>query len=351
MTIDKGIQIKNVYHMLAYAFKELKQSKDKRISNEHFDNIYDLFAEILAMGVSSLLKQGLHKEYITRCESLITLKGKLDIKGTVGNRLKRSRQLYCSHDDLSENYVFNQIIKTTINSLVHNRDVKAEHRAHLKKVLPFFCNVDIIDARAIKWTTFRFDRNTSTYEMLINICYFVLHSMLLTTDSGNIKINSFSDNCMCRLYEKFILEYYRKHHPELHPESAIVNWNIKEGAPYYDMLPEMRTDVMLHFQERTLIIDAKYYGKTMQTYFGKRTIHSSNLYQIQSYVNNYDRYHSGKVDGMLLYAKTDEQIVPNGEVVSNDGNRYYFKTLDLNQEFDKIKEQLDGIAALCASKD
>ena len=70
----------------------------------------------------------------------------------------------------------------------------------------------------------------------------------------------------------------------------------------------MQTDIMLHFKNgKTLIIDAKYYGQTMQYHFNKATIHSHNLYQIHTYVMNQDVEHKGEVDGMLLYAKTEEE--------------------------------------------
>lgn len=47
---------------------------------------------------------------------------------------------------------------------------------------------------------------------------------------------------------------------------------------------------------------------------------------------------------MLLYAKTDEDITPN-VVYSMGGNKIFVRTLNLNCEFEKIKEQLDKIVA------
>ena len=64
MTIDKNIFIKNVYYMLAYAFQELRRDNYKEIAGEDFDNIYQLFAEILAKGIAHQLKQGLHKSLL-----------------------------------------------------------------------------------------------------------------------------------------------------------------------------------------------------------------------------------------------------------------------------------------------
>ena len=57
MIIDKGIPIKNVYYMLTYAFKELKRNNYEQIAGENFEDIHDLFAEILSLGIAYLLKQ------------------------------------------------------------------------------------------------------------------------------------------------------------------------------------------------------------------------------------------------------------------------------------------------------
>ena len=57
MTIDKGIFIRNIYYMLTYAFQELKQNNYEEIAGEEFDEIHDLFAEILLRGISFQLKQ------------------------------------------------------------------------------------------------------------------------------------------------------------------------------------------------------------------------------------------------------------------------------------------------------
>lgn len=84
----------------------------------------------------------------------------------------------------------------------------------------------------------------------------------------------------------------------------------------------------------------------MQKQFDKTTIHSHNLYQIHTYVTEYDKGHQGNVDGMLLYAKTQEGIVPEGEMKQRDGNTIYFRTLDLNMDFESIKKRLDNFIEL-----
>ena len=105
----------------------------------------------------------------------------------------------------------------------------------------------------------------------------------------------------------------------------------------------MQTDILLTMKERVLIIDTKYYSRSMQKQYNKASIHSQNLYQMHTYVTEYDEEHKGNVDGMLLYAKTQEDIVPDGQMKHKDGNIIYFRTLDLNQRFSMICEKLDSL--------
>lgn len=71
-----------------------------------------------------------------------------------------------------------------------------------------------------------------------------------------------------------------------------------------------------------------------------QSIHSSNLYQIYAYLKNLDKANTGNVEGMLLYAKTQEQITPNNKY-SMGGNTIWVKTLDLNLPFLQIVGQLE----------
>ncbi len=342
MTEDKGILIRNIYYMLAYAFQELRQNNYAEIEGEKFDNIFDLFAEILSRGISHQLKQGLYREYVSKNESMQTIRGKIDINATIANRVRNIRQIVCDYDELSENNVYNQILLTTSAVLIRHSDVKTDKKAKLKRLMLFFHNVEPIDLHTIRWNSLRFDRNNRNYRMLIYLCYFIVSEWLMTTEDGKNRLREFSDDHMCRLFEKFVLEYYKKHHPELKPCAAQIEWNIEKEKSSVNILPIMQTDILLTMEERTLIIDTKYYSQTMQKQYDKSTIHSGNIYQINTYVTEYDEDHQGNVDGMILYAKTQEEIVPDGSLTKKDGNVIYFKTLDLNTDFETIKKRLDS---------
>ena len=122
-----------------------------------------------------------------------------------------------------------------------------------------------------------------------------------------------------------------------------IPWQLDDG--YDALLPVMQTDITLAYGNQTLIIDAKYYERTLQTNFDVQTLHSGNMYQIFTYVKNKEAELQGtghKVSGMLLYAKTEEDLVPDN-VYQMSGNQISVKTLDLNQEFSEIQNQLNKI--------
>jgi 5-methylcytosine-specific restriction enzyme subunit McrC len=112
------------------------------------------------------------------------------------------------------------------------------------------------------------------------------------------------------------------------------------------MLPIMRSDIMLQKGNDVLIIDAKYYSHSTQSQYDKHSIHSSNLYQIFTYVKNKDAQfvdQPHKVSGMLLYAQTESEIQPDA-TFQMSGNQISVRTLDLNRDFCEITHQLNSIA-------
>lgn len=332
--------------MLSYAFQVLRQSNYDEVASERFDLAQDLFAAILAKGVAQQLKQGLYREYVTRNETLSVMRGRLDMHETIRSRTQRRQKLACEFDELSGNNLFNQILKTTLHYLVKDNGVEPDRKSALKKILVFFDGIDLLEPSEIPWSRLYYQRNNKNYELLMNICYFVLDGMLQTTDKGEYKMMSFSDDHMARLYERFILEYYRRHHTYLtEARAAQVKWNLigDAGDPVVRFLPVMQTDIFLRMKEKILILDAKYYGGTLQKQFDKYTLHSGNIYQIFAYVKNQDKNNTGNVAGILLYARTDEAITPDC-MFNMGGNWIGAKTLDLNTDFRLIAAQLDRIA-------
>ena len=336
------IPIKNIYYMLSYAFQMLNEQGYKNLATEDFDNARDLCAAILIRGISYQLKRGLGREYISETDTISAIRGKIEITESIKNQSMIRSQMVCTYDEFSVNSPLNQIIKSTVMLLL-KADISKPRKKELRKLLVYFDDVSVVDVCSINWSI-NYNRNNQTYRLLITICYLVVKGLLQSKSDGSVKMMDFLDEQrMCRLYEKFILEYYKKHYPRIRTAASQIDWALDDGIG--TMLPTMQSDIMLSYQkgdvDKTLIIDAKYYAHTTQVQYDIHTLHSNNLYQIFTYVKN-KAVKGGEVSGMLLYAKTDEDIYPNNEYQMS-GNRVTVRTLDLNCDFENITAQLDSI--------
>lgn len=328
--------------MLTYAFKVLKGQGYQKLATEEFHHTADLMSAVLAKGIAIQLKRGLGKEYLAQVEELSTLRGKIEIAESIKSQCTLGKKLVCTYDEFLVNNRMNRIIKSTLNLLL-KADISKARKKELRKLMVYFRDVELVDLKTVNWNL-QYNKNNQSYRMMIAICYLVVKGLLQTTSDGNMKMMSFLDERrMNRLYEKFILEYYKKHYPELNANAAQIPWALDDGIG--EMLPIMQSDIQLQKENSILIIDAKYYKSTTQMNFKKYSLHSNNLYQIFTYVKNREyqsQEHGSKVSGMLLYAKTDEVVQPDN-IYQMHGNQISVQTLDLNLPFQEIANQLDTI--------
>lgn len=246
--------------MLSYAFKTLNEKAYKKIETESFENSADLLSEILILGVSRQLKQGLVKDYIDVNETTSSIRGKINITESINTQSFLKGQLNCTYDEFSVNCDLNQIIKSTLTLLLKS-DISINRKKKIRRLLMYFNDVNTIDLKSINWKI-RYDRNNQTYKMLVNICYLVINGLIHTEKSGKVKLMNFSDDqLMSSLYEKFLLSYFKKEHPYLLTHSPHIDWQIDDGMD--SLLPKMKTDVTLEYENKILIIDAKFYKKIL----------------------------------------------------------------------------------------
>lgn len=338
------VKVKNVYWMLAYAFDMLKDKGTQSLKTEDFDNIYNMLAAILVKSLNYQIKKGLNKEYIQKTELMGGIKGKILLSDSIKYNTLKSHKLLCEYDEFSINSYMNKIVKTTLFHLIKISKVNDELKKDIKRILLYFKDVEQLSLNDIKWNQVNYDRNNATYKFTLNVCYLVVEGLLQRNEKGQRKLIDFIDeNKMGQLYEKFVREYYRKHFPSLNPRIVHIDWDIIESDK--GLLPDMKTDITLTYEDKTLIIDTKYYAESLQnnSMYDKKSIRNGNLYQIFAYVKNKDRENTGNVSGMLLYAKTNEELL--AEQTNTFGkNVITVKTLDLTQDFEHVMNQLDEIA-------
>ena len=93
-------------------------------------------------------------------------------------------------------------------------------------------------------------------------------------------------------------------------------------------------------EQSLLVIDTKFYVKTLVANYGKSLLRSEHLYQLFSYLRNFSesKYGAGKeVSGLLLYPTTEQELDLKYGI---HGHRIRIYTVNLNQEWEGISNDL-----------
>ena len=346
-----NIPLKNVFYMLSYSYKELKEGGRIDLSNEDFENATDLFAAILARGTSSLVRRGLTRDYIRRIEPLAFPRGKFDIAGTIRSRSLNYRKVVCSYDEHSEDTQLNRIVKTSMMALCAKSAVSQKHKRALRLMLDYFENVSTIDLRTVKWGDIRFRREEAPYRLLILICEMAVRHLFIQESEDEQKAEEYiDDDHMHQLFEDFLHAYFNEEHPMYTVDRGEIKWELDGGFETLNddersFLPNMKDDVRIEdpATHNALIMDAKWYqDPTPSNQYGDEKIRNAHLYQIFAYVKNYEKTQKldGHVSGMLVYPETNTRLRLHYPI---GGNSIWVRTVDLSQEFAGIREELDDM--------
>ncbi|MGN0035020.1 MAG: hypothetical protein ACI364_04775 [Coriobacteriales bacterium] len=344
-TAEDSVVVRNIWYMLAYAYRALDVRGFARITTEDFENVNDLLGAILAAGLEEQRSRGFERGYVDAEEDLAGIRGRIDLAGTIRHKVNRSNLVRCVHDDYTADTLKNRILKATALALLGDDDVKHETKASLKRSVMLMREVGRVDPKSVDWRRLRYHRNNRSYELLMGVCWMVLRNQIASEREGKTHFGSFvDDQQLHQLYEKFVLEYFRRHHPELHATAKEIPRKAEGNVPSF--LPHLQTDITITNERRTLIIDTKCYGRILRTnFYGKEMLSPAHLNQIQSYVLHEQYGNQKKVEGMLLYALTDRDSERN-EHWSEVGMDLYCYTLDLGQDFSRIAARLEEIASI-----
>lgn len=344
MERNEHIPVRNLYYLLAYAFRSLHLAAWRSAGTEPFRDVQNLFAALFAKGIGWRLKQGLPRDYVLRRDDLPGLRGRLDMPGVIADRAARRPRLACEYDEFSEDHLLNRILRAAAEALLRAPQVDRKYKAALRRELSYFSSVAALDLSCVPWSRLVFPRNAGNVEWLVRLAELLTKGLLMTEESGGTHLReTLTDDALARLYEKFLLGWFSLYFPRLHPGARRIPW-AAEGEEAF--LPAMQSDVTLSDGARELVLDAKCYSHAMQEHWGRRTQHSHNLYQIFTYVKNREAVlgPGQTVSGLLLYARTDEAVQP-AQTYRLAGSRIDVRTLDLTGDFSRIELALRRIAA------
>ena len=338
--ITTEIPVKNYFYLLSYAWNLLTEKDLIKVNFEDCETLDDLFSRILTSGVSLLIKKGVKKNYEYHQEDLSCIRGKISIQNSINLIISNKNKINCEFDELTYDILENRVIFQTLRNLLSS-SINKDAKSSILKLLRFCGDITPIEIRKTDFKLMKKER-CGLRALLINVCEVIYDSSLPSHENGERIFRDFinDERELGRLFEAFVFNFYR----EKLKAAAVTREEIAWGLTTHDelskeYLPKMRTDVVIKIANTKLIIDTKFYKSTFQNFHQKDTIHSNNLYQIQSYVLHDSLSNIGSTRiGVLLYPTIKSSPILSYTLNSN--SRLQVRTVDLSLEWFEIEKQL-----------
>jgi 5-methylcytosine-specific restriction enzyme subunit McrC len=341
------IPIQNLYYLLLYAWDVLEEADLLVVDAEPETRLLGLFGTVLVSGVDHVLRRGLDRGYLPRKEALPGVRGKIDLSASAKGGLLFRARMICEFDELSYNVLHNRIIKATIQRLLVASDAHRELHSRLAGTYRKLHEAEAIPLSRRVFRLVQLHRNNRFYRFLLEVCRLIHRNLLVNEATGKIVFRDFTQDQrgMRRLFERFLVNFYREEQREFKVKRETVQWAARShGAEAGDLLPAMFTDVSLTSPERKVVIEAKFTPEPLQSYRGKQTLRSAHLYQLFAYLKNLATRGgvNAHVEGILIYPRAAKDLDVS---YSLDGHQVRVYTLDLNQPWRQIRDDLLGLLA------
>jgi 5-methylcytosine-specific restriction enzyme subunit McrC len=326
--------------MLCYAWNYIQQADLVDLDQIQGENVLDLLAVVLVQGVEHLARRGLEQNYMSHEEEISGVRGRIDSLRSARRFLLKHGKAACIFDELNVDTLANRIVKSTLRTLESQSDLHTElrQRVHrLRKQLPGILEISVTPR---SFRTVQLHGNNQYYRFVLNVCRLIQDNSFVDSRAGQFRFYDFvrDERVMSRIFQDFLYQFAKQEAIGWKVDRTNIPWEANsETDPTLAFLPRMETDITLRREDTCLIVDAKYYGRTMTSRFGVDKFHVGNLYQLLGYLTNYPRRSDEEVRGMLVYPKVNRVVAERYRIKGFDVS---LRTVDMSQPWPQIHQEL-----------
>ncbi len=335
------IPIQNIFYLFCYAWGHFPEGSEIDVGDDESPDLQNLLAKALIHSTNHLLRRGLERGYVSTGEDTKLPRGRIAFGETVKRTLRRSGEIHCLIDEFSADTLANQIIKATIvrTSKISGLDPGLTSQLRLLRARLS----DISDVRITRPDLRRVQlgQNKRYYRFILKLCALIHDATLPTTDGSGFSFYDVLDDevRMATVFEEFVRNFYQQEQSIYNIGPRLIEWDVGDiDDEARALLPNMYNDIRLDGAEDTIVIDTKYYKRTLSDWHGVKRVSSSNLYQIYSYLKNLSPRLPGRsLRGILIYPVVHEEV--DIAIPIQDHEIQVF-TLNLNQDWRSIHDSL-----------
>jgi 5-methylcytosine-specific restriction enzyme subunit McrC len=329
---EYGIPIRNLWHMLLYAWNEVPLHAVQGWMLEEAErapSLDSLLASILIRLMQQRLRIGLGHDYVAEERMFPGVRGRINFAETLKQRALDRGQLIVEFQGYSANSARNQIIRSTLARLLKvgqfgvesalTREVQQKLRTLIRDldgISIIELNPDLIRRQLLAQTGHDHD-----YRLMLSICDLIVQRQMPGGSEGNSpQVLPALDRealVLYHIYERFVANFYRIHLTGWSVSAQKrLEWHAKEAN---ERLPLMVPDLVLQEtrpgSDRLIILDTKFTAQSLvENQWGKPIYDSTHMYQLYAYLKSQEHVSEAHRSalGILLYpavgAKLSERI-------------------------------------------
>ncbi len=356
---EYGIPIRNLWHMLLYAWNEvpLNELRSWALRDapvESAPTLDTLLASVLIRMMQQRLRIGLGHDYVDEARALRGIRGRIDFPESLKQRTLDRGQLVCEFQGYHANSLKNQLIRSTLARLVKVGQFGPEPAAgkevqqKLRRLLRDMDGIDFIELTPdlIRRQMYSRSGNDHDYRLMLAICDLIVQRQMPGDSEGHATaIVPLIDRellVLYNIYERFVANFYRLHLKgwEVNAQKRL-EWHAAEAN---ERLPLMVPDIVLQETAqrsgRMIVLDTKFTARSLvENQWGKPIYDSSHLYQLYAYLKSQEHLsemHAAAV-GILLYPAVGQHLTDR---VKLQGHIIRIETVDLAAPWQEIEVQL-----------
>jgi len=346
---EYGIPIRNLWHMLLYAWNEVPIKNHWSMDSiEAAPTLDALLASILARLIGQRMRIGLGRSYVDQHQSIRGVRGRIQFTESLTQRSFERGEAYCDFQLYSANAPKNQIVRSTLARLIQTGNFGPDHktaellRHNLRQLTRALDGIDLIELKPDLIRRQQLDHHDNDYRLMLAICELVVQRQMPTETTGGHPQPTLEQEALVlyNIYERFVANFYRIHLKghTVRAQSRL-SWHAKYDNPY---LPSMQPDLMIQDNRsgEILVLDTKFTAKSLiENKWGKEIFDSAHLYQLYAYLSS-QQHVSGehqKASGILLYPAVHRKL---SERIELQDHVIQIECIDLAAPWQAIEQHL-----------
>ena len=301
-----------------------KEAFDYDISSDLLPSVIAFFART----VETTLGRGVLRSYLGREDSLVALRGRLDVVG----QFKRAGVLTpvaCTYQEFTEDVIENRVLRAAIRLALSIPRVDSRERQRLMRQLVALEGVADTDVRPETIDAIQITRLNQHYAPALGLARLVLANLTLTDIPGATSASSFMVN-MNDLFQRFVTERLRR---ELRGRLDVID----EPTVHLGIGRQVAMQPDLVFRDPDGSI--RYVGDIKYKLAADSRGRSGDYYQLLAYTTAMDL-----PEGMLIYCRRPDDTNQSTMTVRNAGKKLVLRSLDLSGPPEQTEEEISALA-------